>query len=222
MPTGHVSLVPIGDRAEARSGGWSDSSSGPARYDDAVPELLVVACAAGGVDDLAARLVRPAVEQGWNVQLVPTVNAEAWLAQTGRLPELNELTTEPVSASSNYRRDPAAPPTALPDAAVVVPATFGTINKVAAGVADNRATTKLCELLGARPARRIVFVPNVNAAHVRHPAWEHSVATVRAVAGVTILDDPNHHPAEPGSSPELLPWTRLLTMVTELVKPSTC
>jgi phosphopantothenoylcysteine synthetase/decarboxylase len=90
---------------------------------------------------------------------------------------------------------------------VVAPATFNFVNKLAQGIADDRATTKLCELVGIRPPRPIVLLPRMNAAHTRHPAWPASLATLRSMPGVTVLDQDVHEPGTPPAPPR---WDLLL------------
>ena len=78
---------------------------------------------------------------------------------------------------------------------MVCPATFNTVNKLAAGTADTYVTTSLCEWLGARVP--IVLVPMVNDRLWRHPAWLPSLSVLRS-ARVVQLDI---HSGEPGPRP---------------------
>jgi hypothetical protein len=178
-----------------------------------MPHLLFVVTAAGGLDDVADAAVAPLVARGWTVQVVPTPNAQTWLRSTGSMDRLAELTDLPVTAESDYPPYRTATE-ARPDAAVVAPASFGTLNKLAAGIGDNRATTKLNELFGIRPARRVVILPNVNAAHVRHPAWEGSRTALLAVPGLRLLLHPDVAELnEPGEPHPPLRWDLLLDAV---------
>lgn len=56
-----------------------------------------------------------------------------------------------------------------------------------------------------------MILPNVNAAHTRHPAWSASLATLRSMAGVTVLDVPAH---EPGEQVPPVRWDLLLDAVS--------
>ena len=55
------------------------------------------------------------------------------------------------------------------DAIAVAPATFSTVNKFRAGIADNMAVGVLCECL--RAGVPIVMAPNVKAVLAEHPAF---------------------------------------------------
>jgi hypothetical protein len=83
-----------------------------------------------------------------------------------------------------------------PDAIVVAPATFNTINKWAAGISDTLALGQLTEAIGKRLP--VVALPFVNAAQAEHPAFQGSIERMRA-AGMQLLYGPNvlelHEPA---------------------------
>src|SRR5450631_1776425 len=84
---------------------------------------------------------------------------------------------------------------------IVVPATFSTINKWAAGISDTLALGLINEAIGM--SIPIVAVPHVNAPLARHPALAASFATLRG-AGVTVLDLGRH------PEPEAFPWDQVL------------
>ncbi|GID93093.1 flavoprotein [Amorphoplanes digitatis] len=73
------------------------------------------------------------------------------------------------------------------------PATFNTVNKVAAGVADTYALAQLCSALGE--GLPLLVVPMVNNKLWGHPAWSRSLSVLEA-AGVTMLDI---HTGRPGA-----------------------
>jgi len=75
-----------------------------------------------------------------------------------------------------------------PDAIVVAPATFNTINKWAAGISDTLALGLLIEAIGKHLP--VVALPFLNAAQAEHPAFPGSVDRLRAV-GVRLLYGPN-------------------------------
>jgi phosphopantothenoylcysteine synthetase/decarboxylase len=87
------------------------------------------------------------------------------------------------------------------DAMLVVPATFSTINKWAAGISDTLALGLINEAIGM--SIPLVAVPYVNAPLARHPALAASFATLRG-AGVTVLD------LSPSPEPDAFPWEQLL------------
>ncbi len=63
-----------------------------------------------------------------------------------------------------------------PDAFVVAPATFNTINKLTAGISDTLALGLLNEVVGT--GLPIIAVPFPNQTLARHPAFVTSIATM--------------------------------------------
>lgn len=104
-----------------------------------------------------------------------------------------------------------------PDAFVIAPATFNTINKLAAGISDTLALGLLNEAVGA--GQPIIAVPFPNQVLARHPAFVASVTTLRSW-GLRLLFDPERYPlplpnqGEPGNS--LFPWAALRDELSEL------
>lgn len=90
-----------------------------------------------------------------------------------------------VPLVTDHREPTAARRLPRPDAVVLAPGTFNTINKFAAGIADAYAWSVLCESLGA--GRAVVVVPFVNRTLAGHPAWAASLRALRQV-GVEIID----------------------------------
>lgn len=130
--------------------------------------LSIVVCGA----PLAARahdVVAAAEASDWDVSLLVTSSAQAWVQQTG--------------ASSFRRPDDPKPP--RPDAVLVLPMTFNTGNKWALGLADSRPLALLAEALGA--GKPCVAVPMVNESLWGHPAWKRSLS-VLSEAGVRFVD----------------------------------
>jgi hypothetical protein len=166
--------------------------------------LGLVGSAAGGVEDLRARLVEPMIARGWTVVVTLTPTAATWLDAIGELARIEDATGYPV------RHQPRLPSENSPHPAVdchaVVPASANTVAKLALGLADNQALTQLCEALGGRTTPIVVF-PRVNAAHAGQPAWSSHLAALRG-SGVHLVygDDvwPLHKPrSQPGRQ---LPW----------------
>lgn len=92
-----------------------------------------------------------------------------------------------------------------PDAIVVAPATFNTINKWAAGISDTLVLGLLCEAMGMELP--VVVLPYLNAAQGKHPALADSIQRLRG-CGVQVLFGPDvlplHRPRE--GRRELFPW----------------
>jgi phosphopantothenoylcysteine synthetase/decarboxylase len=97
-----------------------------------------------------------------------------------------------------------------PDALVVAPATFNTMNKWAYGSSDTLALGLLNEAIGL--GLPVVAVPTPSTALAKHPAFVESIARLRSW-GVTVLFDPEVYPLPtpnmgPGAA-ELFPWAAL-------------
>ncbi len=101
-----------------------------------------------------------------------------------------------------------------PDAIIVAPASFNTINKWAAGISDTLALGLITEAIGE--GLPIATIPAVNGAQAKHPAWERSVETLRA-AGVEVLHGegvyPAHPPGQGAQYLHLFPWHLVLTTI---------
>ncbi|WP_026410797.1 flavoprotein [Actinomadura oligospora] len=172
------------------------------------PVLYLIACGgrpAGGLTDLVPRLQA----DGWTVCVIATPSGTRFIPSD----ELRTLTGYPVR--SDYKR-PDEPDVLPPaDAFAVVPATFNTINKWAQGISDTLALGLLNEALGL--GRPIIAVPWPNQALARHPAFERSVADLRAW-GVTVILDPDQLPApdSPGANEGTFPWNDLRTRLNHL------
>ncbi|SEP72947.1 Flavoprotein [Streptomyces sp. yr375] len=141
--------------------------------DEQPPFLYVVVCAAGiaaGVGELIAA----AQERGWQVGVIATplamngfFDTAAVEAQTGR----------PIRFG--WRRPGEPRPFPQPDAVVVAPATFNTVNKWAAGIADTLAVGTLCEVAGLGVP--VAVLPCVSATLAGHPAYQDSLIRLRGM-----------------------------------------
>lgn len=136
---------------------------------------------------------------GWEVRLVATPAARAWIG-LDETSSLRGVVPRFDFVSPEHPRS-----TADPDVVAVCPATFSTLNKVAAGVADNYATSLVCEMLGMR--NPVVVAPMVNHKLWGHPALSSSVIALRG-AGVRFLDvqtgEPGLSPVQSGSGDEVV------------------
>jgi phosphopantothenoylcysteine synthetase/decarboxylase len=176
--------------------------------------LLVVVCGAGPAGNVG-QLVSLAHTDLWTVQAAATPSALAFID----IDEVGKLTGFPVR--SNFQ-----PPTAqgrreIPDvdALIVAPATYNTVNKLAAGVADTYALTSIAELIGRRVPT--VIVPFVNSALAGRAPFGRSVAALRG-EGVRVLlgaeDGWMPHPPGTGSDRQLaFPWEAAFLAVREQV-----
>ena len=74
------------------------------------------------------------------------------------------------------------------------PATFNTVNKLAAGIMDNYAAGLLCEALASRIP--ITIAPVVSNRLWSHPAWQRNLDML-AAAGVRFVDIQTGHLGRP-------------------------
>jgi flavoprotein len=91
-----------------------------------------------------------------------------------------------------------------PDAMLVCPATFNTINKWVYGLADTLALALLTEAIGL--GLPLVAAPALNSAQAAHPAFERSVKALREM-GVTVLYGSGvYEPGPPGTGGRPYDW----------------
>jgi hypothetical protein len=154
--------------------------------------LTIVACGAGPAAALST-CVKLAQDRGWTIQITATpaaldfFDAAAIAGQAG----------SPVR--SQYA-SPGAPRSLIPDAILVAPATYNTINKWARGISDTYALGVLAEATGVGVP--IVVLPFVNTALAGRIPFRRSVDSLRA-EGVKILLGPGGfqpHPPRTGGS----------------------
>jgi phosphopantothenoylcysteine decarboxylase len=140
--------------------------------------LYLVVCAAPPARE-SERLVRGMQALGWDVCIVTTQMARYWLDAK----RLANVSGHVLRTQFRDPDDPAFEP--FGDAVLVAPATFNTINKVAAGINDTLALGLVNEALGAGVP--VAFVPCVGAELAGHPAYLASVQLL-AGAGAAFLD----------------------------------
>lgn len=166
------------------------------------PFLYVVVCAAGVASGVGG-LIAAARERGWEVGVFATpvalngfFDTAAVEAQTGR----------PIRSA--WRRPGEPRPFPAPDAVVVAPATFNTVNKWAAGLADNLALATLCEVCGLDVP--VAVLPCVADALASHPAYRESLTRLRGM-GVRFAD-PRAGEGEDGDRADFA-WERALDLL---------
>ncbi|MFJ5557014.1 flavoprotein [Streptomyces sp. NPDC093250] len=167
------------------------------------PFLYVVVCAAGVAADVS-KLITCAQERDWEVGVIATpvamhgfFDAAAVETQTGR----------PIRSAWRAPGDPR--PFPAPDAVVVAPATFNTVNKWAAAIADTLALGTLCEAVGLRVP--IAVLPCVAGALAAHPAYRDSLTRLRGM-GVRFGDPYAGEAEADGARPEF-GWERALELL---------
>lgn len=170
------------------------------------PFLYVVVCAAGVAGDVG-RLITAAQERGWDVGVVATpqglgfLDVEAVEAQTG------------YPIRSAWRSPGEARPLPPADAIAVAPATFNTVNKWAAGFADNLALGILCEAPGMDIPTMVL--PYVNTALAAHRAYQRGIAELREM-GVLIGNYEPHRPKSGGGA-DRYPWEEALDLLAPVI-----
>jgi phosphopantothenoylcysteine synthetase/decarboxylase len=173
------------------------------------PVLTIVTCGAGPAVGLGA-FVKDAIGRGWAVQVVATPSALAFFDAD----EIEKLTGAPVR--SQYSK-PGDPRSRIPDAIVVAPATFNTINQWALGIGDAYALGVLAEQTGM--GIPTVALPAVSDALARRPPFVRSIKALRA-EGVSVLLGPGTittHPdqAQDDRLPDF-PWEAALDEITAM------
>jgi hypothetical protein len=172
--------------------------------------LSVIVCGAGPATAIG-RFVSLAQERGWTVQVIATSAALDFFDHAA----IEQQTGNPVR--SEYSK-PAAPRSRIPDAIVVAPATYNTINKWAQGISDTYALGVLAEITGMDTP--IVVLPFVNSALASRTPFRRSVESLRS-EGVTILLGPGqfepHPPRTGGNRIETYPWHLALDEADHMV-----
>jgi len=172
--------------------------------------LCVVVCGAGPASQVGV-LVDLAQRDHWKVHVVATPAAMAFLDQEA----LAEQCGTPVR--SDYRPQGAGGPrSSSADAVIVAPATFNSINKLAAGVTDTYALNVVAEAIGRDTP--VVILPFVNTALAARQPFQRAVDALRA-EGVRVLFGPGQwQPHPPGTGDHHLaeyPWRLALTTADE-------
>lgn len=155
--------------------------------------LVTGAPLAARCTDVAAALI----EQGWTASIAATEAALPWI-------DSERVATITGSPTRVRYRDPSTPSTKDPDAVVVCPATFNTVNKAALGIADTYVHSVLCEAIGA--GTPTVIVPMAKHSLWNHPSWASHLESL-AAAGVAFVDPrtgaPEPTPVHSGTSSQI-------------------
>jgi phosphopantothenoylcysteine synthetase/decarboxylase len=169
--------------------------------------LYLMICGAGPADRIAV-MVELAQTAGWSVHCLATPAAADYFLD---LDALAKLTGNPVRTDHQRAGQPGLPKA---DGVIVAPATYNTINKWAAGIADTYVLTQLAELTGLRVP--IVVLPFVNTVLASNRVFQRSVDELRQ-SGVTVLFGEGgfvpHPPRTGGSRLDGYPWQLALEAV---------
>ncbi|MEU4240931.1 flavoprotein [Actinoplanes sp. NPDC026619] len=171
---------------------------------------LRVVVSGGGAAAGVVGLIEEAVRRGWTVDVTATQSALGFFdtAQVTRASGKPVRTTYKFAADGRRISPPA-------DALIVAPATFNTINKLAAGIADNYVLSSVAEVIGRGVPT--VVVPAVNSALAARLPFRRAVADLRS-EGVRVLfgAEDDWEPLPPGQNdPRNFPWIRALDLAEE-------
>ena len=177
--------------------------------------LYLLACAAPPAQHLTTGITL-AQQAGWDVCLILSPSAYTWQSQE-QLGDLETLTGHPIRYT--YKRpgtEDSLPPA---DAMLVAPATFNTLNKWAAGIADTLLLGLVTEAIGLQLP--VVVLPYLNAAQAAHPTLPTSVAFLRS-AGISVLlggDGFIPHVPQHGDV-DRYPWTAAIDALPRRAAPN--
>ncbi|WP_406451178.1 flavoprotein [Streptomyces sp. NBC_00876] len=160
------------------------------------PVVHLVGCGTRPTGDLPdfASALRAA---GWDPYIVPSPAGRRFL-------EIDHAEQRSGQAV-RWDIDPDDPvPLPKADAVVVAPATFNTITKLAAGIADTLGLTVTAEAVGARIP--VVVVPWTNSGLAGHPLYEPALRSLREW-GVRVL---------PADQADPFPWESLHGVLKEI------
>ena len=164
--------------------------------------LYLIVCGARPADrtvehvaDLAAR--------GWDTCVIATPEGRRFFDPE----QAQAVSGHPVRVTyKDPDADDVLPP---PDVMLVAPASFNTINKLAAGISDTLALGLLNEALGQ--GLPIIVAPWAKSALRSHPAFPQSIDFLRR-AGIRLVEGS-------GEAGEPLPWNRVLSELSQLPIP---
>jgi phosphopantothenoylcysteine synthetase/decarboxylase len=166
--------------------------------------LYIIACGARPAAQLPD-FIRFAQAQSWDVCLIVTPEGAKFLDAE----HMAELTGHPVRVRYKDPDEPDVLPP--PDAVIVAPATFNTVNKLACGISDTLALGLVNEAIGL--GLPVIAVPWASAL-ARHPAFQRSVTALREW-GVTVILDAGRLPPS-GTEEARFLWAELRAQLTSL------
>lgn len=162
--------------------------------------VYIIASGARPAADLA-ELVTACIDAGWDPCVGATPSGLAFLD----VPTLTELTGRQVRSEFSGRTS-GWPPAA---GVICAPATINTVDKFAAGIADNWAACTLIECWGQ--GAPVVLAPNVNPWLARHPRFRSNIADLREWGVSVLWTDPNHD-----AESWMPPWPEMAEELTRL------
>lgn len=198
--------MPASLRAAGLPGGTAAAQEA-ATVSQVTRQLSIVVCGAAPTADVGA-LIRLAQERSWTVRAIPTPDALSFVAAAA----LESMTGNAVEVGYRSPADTRPP---RPEAVIVAPATFNTVNKAALGITDTHALGVIAEAIGREIP--VVMVPWVNAPLAARAPFRRSLDQLRD-EGVRIVlreDDAAPRPFGVDSSDGgAFPWKRALDIAS--------
>ena len=151
---------------------------------------------------LAVELVRGVLELVPRVITLVTPNAQRVIAP-------RDLSSIPGNQLVESYFDAAILPRPPDGLVIVAPCSFNSLNKLAAGIADNLALSLTAEAIGR--GTPVIVAVSVNAPLLRHPRCQQSMATLREW-GVTVLE-----PVDTGEGPRMAAVETILAEAQRLL-----
>ncbi|GIF26267.1 phosphopantothenoylcysteine synthetase/decarboxylase [Actinoplanes tereljensis] len=172
-------------------------------------DLRIVVCGGGAANGVVG-LIQEATRRGWSVDVTATQSGLDFFEKS----EVARASGKPVRTTYKFAPDGRriSPPA---DGLIVAPATFNTINKLAAGIADTYPLSSVAEVIGRGVPT--VVVPAVNSALAARLPFRRAIDDLRS-EGVRVLFGPEDgwEPLPPGQNdPRKFPWLRALDLVEE-------
>ena len=149
--------------------------------------LYLICCAAPPIQHID-ELIELFQQAGWRICVIPTPRAATWIDG----PALTQQTGYPVRHEHRLPSDPDSLPRA--DAIAVVPATFNTINKWAAGISDTFALGILNEAIGLKLP--VTVVPYAKPSLAAHPAFGTSLTKLAEWGAIVLANEVIRRKAE--------------------------
>jgi phosphopantothenoylcysteine synthetase/decarboxylase len=172
--------------------------------------LCVVVCGAGPAPKVGV-LVALAQAEGWSVRVVLTPAAGGFV-DAGLADEYG------VEVRSEFRSGVSGARSKRADAVIVAPATYNSINKLAAGINDTYALNVVAEAIGL--GTPVVMLPFVNSALAARRPFTQAVESLRAEDVRVLLGPGEWLPHEPGTGDRQIagfPWDAALAAAGRLV-----
>lgn len=170
--------------------------------------VYIMVCGAGPAGEVG-KLIHQAQAEGWDCHVLATPAATNFID----IAELRNISGHPVRSEHRHPGEPRSkrPPA---DAIIVAPATFNTVNRLAAGITGNYALDVVHECLGIGVP--VVILPFVNSALANRDPFRRSVELLREEGLAALIGNGGFHPHPPGAGGGRIaefPWSAALRVI---------